>query len=653
MSLSSIIDQIKQYPLSDVIGHYIPVKREGTGHAALCPFHGDSKPSLKISDSKKLFKCFACDHAGDHISFVQDYKRVEFIEAVKEIADFFSIPTDSLEQKKKDPKEEMAFRVLTSANKLFKKYADTNHKAEYDEFLKSRGLDVDVAEAFGIGFAPKGSVFLKYLRTIAENERDFAMKIASDIGIVKTGKSGQYDAFRERITFPIKDQFGQVRGYSCRAVREDQEPKYLNSHESFIFHKRNILFGLDVAKSNIRRNDFVIVCEGNMDAIALHQFGFNNSVATMGIALSEFAINRLKGMTSHFYLAMDNDKAGFRAMEKINSELLPIGVYAKFIDLEPAKDPDDFLQEFGRIAFQERIDDAKTFIDVLIDSKIPKTIPDSPDEKHDILVNQIFPILAPLGSNLMATERVIGSAKKLGFQSDSSVLIASYQQFLAAIKKKEARYAKAPTPAAPVKRAAVTQNTNNPTYNSAAPEYDGQPPQDLMHSEDMIEHSQNLSAQPVIDNTISKLEKVLLKELLEQPQTLNYVVEGKVLDFVQSNEVKKLIGWLSKLYLEVDDNEFINVVRGAITTTEFGHEIKEIVSSILFSVRPTLMDEEVVQKLLRDLQKKLEVDLLKTKRRELVRLQKSSPLDKAQEIMAEINKLDIELITLKMKKARP
>ncbi|MGK0367732.1 MAG: DNA primase, partial [Thermoproteota archaeon] len=318
MSFNEVIDQIKQYPISDLIGNYIAVKKVGSGHEAMCPFHGDSNPSLKISDSKKLYKCFACGASGDHISFVQNFKSIEFIDAIKEIAGQFNISTDSLDQNKnKDPKLEMAQRVLTSANKLYKKYAQTSHKKDYDEFIKNRGLTEELALDFNIGFAPKGNVFLEYLQTIPGKDKEFAMQVAQDIGIIKKGQNGLYDAFRSRITFPIKDQLGHVRGFSCRATYEGQIPKYLNSHESMVFHKRNILYGLDIAKSYIRQKESVIIVEGNMDAVALHQYGFNQTVALMGTAMSEFGITRLKTITKNFFLCLDNDNAGHKAMERI------------------------------------------------------------------------------------------------------------------------------------------------------------------------------------------------------------------------------------------------------------------------------------------------------------------------------------------------
>lgn len=614
MTLDEVIEHIKQHPISDVISFYIPVNKRGANHEALCPFHGDSNPSLKISNPKKLYKCFACEASGDHFTFVQNYKHMNFIEAVKDIAGHLNLPVDELDKKKKkDPKTEMGLRVLTAANKLYRKYAAANHIDKFQKFLTDRGLDQRISDDFSIGFAPKGNVLLSYLNSIPEPDKTEALKIASEIGIIKSGQNGPYDAFRERVTFPIKDQFGQVRGFSCRATYEGQIPKYLNSHESFIFHKRNILFGLDIAKQYIRQHDAVIIVEGNMDAIALHQHGFNYSVATMGVALSDYGIQKLKSLTKNFYIAMDNDDAGMKASSRINADLLKQEILAKFIDLSPSKDPDDFLQEHGRLALQERIDNAPTFLDFTINQILEGKVPENPDLKHSILVEKVFPIIAPLKESLGATERVLLAAKKLGFQSDSSIILDTYRNFLKGV-----------------------QETKKPSSYKAEEEVNYKTPKEPI--------------QITRDLKLTKAEKMLVRELLSQPSLLENISQSEILDLLSHNEVKRLVQWLSNIYLEVEETEFQNIVRDSMACSDFNVEIKELISSTLFNASHMQLSEEVAVKLLNDIKNKLIVEQLKSERDELFKKQKvSAQQDEITNIIARISDIDKKLFELKNK----
>ncbi|MCP4459827.1 MAG: toprim domain-containing protein, partial [Cytophagales bacterium] len=249
------------------------------------------------------------------------------------------------------------------------------------------------------GYAPGNNGLIKYLNSIPSSDRDTAIKAAKEIGIIRDNKHGKghYDFYRDRVMFPICDHSGKVRGFSSRAVLPDQKPKYLNSGESFIFDKGNILYGFNLAKNHIRESDSVILVEGNMDAVTLHQYGFKNSVATMGVGLSQNSARLLSNMTKNIYLAMDSDPAGLKAMTKINEEFLAHGKTAKFIDFSPEKDPDDFLNKIGRLELLERIEMAPTFIDHLIKNEIPNPIPENTDRKLEIL-NKVFQIIKPITS---------------------------------------------------------------------------------------------------------------------------------------------------------------------------------------------------------------------------------------------------------------
>src|SRR5690606_36257076 len=210
----------------------------------------------------------------------------------------------------------------------------------FKRFLNERKLNEESVKNFGIGYAPSQNAFSAYLKSLPADIQDKAVAIALDTGIIKEGKWGHYDFYRDRIMFPVFDHAGQVRGFSSRAVLPDQKPKYLNSGESFIFDKGNILYGFNLARNHIRSLDSVIIAEGNMDVVMLHQYGFTQAVGAMGVALSSKSARLLSHMTKNIYLGLDSDEAGFKAMHRIHSEFLFFKILPKFLDYSPAKDPD-------------------------------------------------------------------------------------------------------------------------------------------------------------------------------------------------------------------------------------------------------------------------------------------------------------------------
>jgi DNA primase len=625
MSLQDVIAQIKEQPISNVIGNYIQIIRKGRNVEAICPFHSDTKPSLKINDDKGIFKCFACSAGGDHISFVEKFKHIEFIDAVKEVCEVLHINTDSLQKKDRDPKHEMALRVLKSTGALFQKYAEEKYPDIFQHFLSSRGMTLDNARLFGIGYAPRGNVLLKYLESIPTKDRELALKIAMEIGLIKEGQRGPYDAYRHRITFPIRDQNGQIRGFSCRAIDPDDQPKYINSKDSFIFNKGQILLGFDLARIPIRQKDSVVICEGNMDVAALHQFGFDQSIAVMGIALSDFSIQKLKNMTSHFYLAMDNDQGGLNSMISINEALMREGILARKIELNPEKDPDEFLKAHGRLAFQERIDQARPFLDEYLDTQIPKPLPDSSDARVEILIQKIFPILAPLGDKLAATERAIKMAKELQLATDTKLIVDNYLAMLTKMKYQQTQQIQQPS-------------TKNSDFN-------------FKEKAEIITPDPDLS----LENTpLNSAEKLLIKEVMHFPKLLSQETLTKCLDFVAHSEVKKIILWLRKLYLEVDDNEFVNIASNSVNYQDFSPEIRSVMAGSVFSspiVTDASIDEnDQMQKMLKDIEKTLHREQLKTRRGLL--MNKSLRTKEESEnsfIMQELAKIDQELLELKRK----
>lgn len=603
MSLDDLKLKIKEeIPISSVIGNYLSIKRSGSSQVSLCPFHGDTKPSMNINDSKKIFKCFACGAAGDAITFVMKYRNLDYIEALKEICQKQGINFDSYqEEKKTNPKVEMAKKILTRATLLYRKMATSGAFPAYTNFIKNRGLNEEIATTYSLGFAPNKSAITDYLKTIPDQkERDFAISTALDIGLIKRDKNNpeaQYDTFRDRIIFPIWDQFGQVVGYTSRAIRDDQKAKYMNSVESFIFIKSNILYGFHLAKNAIREKDAVILVEGNMDQISMYNNGFQNTVAVMGVALGSNSLERLVALTKNVYLALDSDKAGFIAMERINKQLAEKGIVAKYIEFSPQKDPDDFLKANGALAMQAKLDNAIPAFDTLLNALIPEKLPEVLDRKLEIL-NKAFEILSPLKMELSATERVVSFAKRLGLKADSAQIVKSYQDHLSkSFEKPKFIPAK--------KEQVVEESASHDSFLA-------------LESSDESSFHIETSPPPIF---LSRMEKLLVQEVVQLPSLLSMDKMTEILDLVSNDEVKKYIGKIRKITMEVDDREYESVVLNLTNSPEYSIDLREVVTSAFYNYKPKDADNKMKQRLLFDLKIKLQMEQLKNKKDEIKKLQ--------------------------------
>lgn len=611
MSLDELKVKIKEeVPISSVIGSYISIKKSGSTYLSLCPFHSDTKPSMHINDTKKMYKCFACDAAGDSIGFVMKYKNIDFIEALKEICQKVGINFDSYqEEKKTNPKMEMAKKLLTKTAQLYRKTATTHKFLPYDEFIKKRGLNEEIATIYSLGFAQSKNSLCDYLKSIPdEKERAFALSTAFELGLIKEdryNKEAHYDTFRDRIIFPIWDQFGQVIGFTSRSIRDDQKPKYLNSADSFIFNKKNILYGFHLAKNAIREKDAVILVEGNMDQVALYNNGFHHTVAVMGVALGAPSLERLIAMTKNIYLALDSDNAGFIAMERINRQLAEKGVVAKYLEFSPQKDPDEFLQAQGALALQEKLDNAVPAFDVLLNKIIPEKLPEVLDRKLEIL-NRAFEMMTPLRTHLAATERVVGIAKRLGLKSEPTQIIKNYEEYLEKIEAKEKNAA----------RFQVKNKQEGPVL-PVENEDDHDELSDLQISELNLQESVVIAPK----KTLSKTEKLVVQELVQLPTLFSGEGTLELLDFVSSDEVKKYIGKVKKVILEIDESEYSSVISNLTSSPEYSTELREAVSSALFKYKIKELDTKTKTRLLSDLKTKLQMEQLKNKKDEIKKLQ--------------------------------
>ncbi len=620
MAYEHLKDRIKESPVSLVVGNYITLNKRGTNLEAICPFHPDTKPSLKVNDNKGMYKCFACGAGGDAILFVQNFKKVTFVEALKEIAGILGLPFEEQKEKKKNPRLEMALRLLNASVKVYKKIA-AYEPIPYVDFVKKRKLLPETIEKWEIGFAPGNNSLFQYLDLLPGADGDSARTIAKEIGIIRFNelRNSHYDFYRDRIMFPIHDHSGQVRGYSARAVLADQTPKYLNSGESFVFDKSSLLFGFYFGKNAIRQAEQVIIVEGNIDVIMMHQFGFQHTVGTMGTALSDQSVRLLSNMTKNIFLALDSDASGKKAMQRINADFMRLGVLPKFLGFGPYKDPDEFLVSEGRLALMERIETSPIYLDVLIQEQFLNPIPENTDLRLSIM-HYIFELVSPLKEHLSATERIVNAAKSLGLRSDSATIIESYREFLSRQKEKTPHKVERP------KLEVVEEELNQ-------------------------EHLEAQNLQGSILSQVSlpptKSEKLVMREILCHPEFLTHLKLDEFLATIGHDEVKRLIQWLVKIYLEIDDAEYVSIVQDEIQYGGYSKHIMDIGTEALFQYG-NKYNEKVILRLVKDYQLILKTDQLKLRRKDLVARQKLSPSQQEVDlILSEILKLDREILNLK------
>lgn len=636
MSLDDLKFKIKEeIPISNIIGNYISLKRTGTSLVAICPFHSDTKPSMHVNDSKKIYKCFACGAAGDAITFVMKSQHLEYVDALKDICNKVGLHFESYqEERKANPKTEMAKKILSKAAQLYRKLATTHKFAPYDDFIKNRGLDEEIAGTYSLGYANSKNSLYDYIQSIKdEQDRKFAREIAFELSLIKTNQNdpeNHYDTFRERIIFPIWDQFGQVIGFTSRATRENQVPKYMNSKDSFVFNKSNLLYGFHLAKNAIREKDFVILVEGNMDQIALYHHGFTNSVAIMGVALGAQSLERLMTLTKNVILALDSDNAGHMATKRINQQLAEKGIVAKYIEFLPSKDPDEFLKNDGRIKLQEKIDNAEAAFDILLNKLIPEKLPEIVDKKL-VILNDAFELLSPLQLNLAATERVVAFAKKIGLKADANQIIGNYTEFLKR-KAPNTTFSKASSvPKSTESAHSASENEENVNISSS-----GDEKVDL----------------EIIHRPLSRMEKQLVQELVQIPTLITLANLNEILDLVESDEVKKYIGKIGKIILEVDENEYSSIALNLTDGPEYSADLKEAVASAVFKYRSKELDTKNKNRLLHDLKIKLMTEKLLTQKEELK--QKQPKLDTQEELNSLFLEIaDIEKKLQAIKKLKP
>lgn len=353
-----LIEEIRaRNDIVDVISGYVRLQKKGSSYFGLCPFHNEKSPSFSVSRQKQMYYCFGCGAGGNVYTFLMEYENYSFQEAVKALAERAGIQLPENDGSREDRARSDRKAVLFEINKKAAKYYYVQLKSERGRrayaYLKDRGLSDETVTAFGLGYSNGYSDDLyRYLKSQGYSEEQIRQA-----GLINTDeKKGVYDKFWNRVIFPIMDVNSRVIGFGGR-VMGDAKPKYLNSPETEIFDKSRNLYGLNRARKS--RKPYLLLCEGYMDVISLHQAGFTNAVASLGTALTSGHASLIRRYAQEVYLTYDSDEAGTRAALRAVPILKEAGISAKVVRMDPYKDPDEFIKNLGAGAYEKRISEAK------------------------------------------------------------------------------------------------------------------------------------------------------------------------------------------------------------------------------------------------------------------------------------------------------
>jgi DNA primase len=403
------LERVKQtVDIVEVISAHTDLRRQGARWVGLCPFHEEHTPSFSVDAQEKLYHCFGCGVGGDAIKFIEEKEGLPFAEAVELLADRYGV---ELEREQEDPRAEARRQQRRRLEELLNRTAifystylwEAEEAAKAREYLLGRGLSEEVLRGFGVGYAPSAwdTVLLRGQRA------GFKVDELRSVGLAQRGRSGgEYDRFRSRIMFPIRDRRGRALGFGGRAMRSDQGAKYVNTAETDFFHKSRMLYGIDRAKAAIAKGGRVVVAEGYTDVLALHQAGIEEAVGIMGTAITEDQIAALSGMVDEVVLALDADAAGQEAMLRAQRVAAGRKMRIRVAAMPQGEDPAEMLaQEGGAERFQALVEEAVEVAEFQIGMVLDGTDVASVSDRERAL-NEIAPVLAAMGNTPGREEQV-------------------------------------------------------------------------------------------------------------------------------------------------------------------------------------------------------------------------------------------------------
>ena len=429
----SFIDElIARNPIADVVGQYVTLTRSGANMFGLCPFHGEKTASFSVAPDKGIYYCFGCHKGGGSINFMMEMEGLSYPDAVRALAkrSGMTVPEDEQYQSRYRQQERL-WALMKEAGRFFHEQLYSPAGAECLAYVQKRGLSKGIVTRFGIGFAPNSwNALVDAMRKKGYTDQEL---VAADLVGEKNGRI--YDRFRNRLMFPIIDVRGNVVGFGGR-VLDDSKPKYLNSNETVIFNKRKNLFGLNYAKKT--KQKYMILVEGNIDVVSLHQFGFDNAVASLGTSLTEEHAALLSRYTEEVVLTYDSDEAGQRAAQRAIPMLEKVGIKVKVLNMKDAKDPDEFLQKFGPDRFKLLLESSSNRVEYQLNA-IRQKFDLAEDAQRIAFIHEAAELISTLGS---AVQREVygtrvAEAGKISLDAMKLEISKAYKRRAAKEKKRQ------------------------------------------------------------------------------------------------------------------------------------------------------------------------------------------------------------------------
>ena len=599
--MKEIIEEIKaRCDIASVIGDYIKIQPSGQNYKALCPFHVEKTPSFHISTAKQVYKCFGCGEGGDVINFVMKIENLDFMDAVRLLANRCGIDINFNIDEETKQKIELSKKyqdIHTEAARFYFSNLVKSKNRGYD-YLRNRGLDDKTIKRFGLGYSQDSwNSLMDYLI----EEKGYSQEELLECGLIgKSTKTDKYyDKFRNRVMFPIFDYRGNVIGFGGR-VLDDSLPKYLNSPDTLIFNKRHNLYGLNFARKNLSSRTVILV-EGYMDLISLYQYGIQIAVATLGTALTSQQARLIKRYADNVIISYDSDGPGTKASLRAIDILVEAGLSVKVLDLKDAKDPDEYVRKYGTDEYRKAMKDAVPRIKFKIDNL---------KSYFDLSKDQ---------DNIKFAQEAVNIIKQL----KSPVEIDYYIKYLSEIVQLDEDAVKREI----YGKSYSSRNLSNGKFNNKFNKKEEKPIEKM----DAIQHGEEL--------TEIKLMKIMMNIPAAREKVLLKIYEKELL----MEDSKKILNYLSKIdsekIVEPDELEGIN-----------DEYIKSLKKTSLESINTKNMKEieETVKSVRRNSLKKT-IDNLRIKQEELGAKSKilaESDKDAAKELDLEIMNLALQSVEL-------
>jgi DNA primase len=384
----------------DIVSGYVSLKKTGKNYVGLCPFHAEKTPSFTVNTDKQIFHCFGCGVGGDVFKFLESQEGLNFPEALRQLAGKAGITLPESRpragEKKSDDERKALLAIIAEAADFFRKELEGPAGSEARAYLKKRGLSDSVVKDFSLGWAK--SEWDALLRQLKQKGHPAGLMEKAGLIVKRSEGEGHYDRFRGRIIFPIRDLAGNVIAFGGR-VMDDSLPKYLNSPETPLYSKSHVLYCLDRAKEQGRKLGYFIIVEGYLDAIACHQFGVQNAVATLGTALTEGHLRQMRRFAQKLVLIFDPDPAGVKATLRGLDLFIAAGMKVNVVSLPDGDDPDTFLQKHGHDAFAARLRESLKFMDFVLSQVVRGGAAASIDEKVE-MASEMLGVIARIPSGI-------------------------------------------------------------------------------------------------------------------------------------------------------------------------------------------------------------------------------------------------------------